>query len=69
VTRPLRSAAVTAASALLRAAPPLGGASVLSASPFGLVPFPSHRRRRFPQFNARARITQALPLCRTPRRP
>jgi hypothetical protein len=32
----LRSSAITAVSALLRAAPSLGGASLLSASPFGL---------------------------------
>src|SRR5690606_28493524 len=67
--RPLRSTAITAASARLRVAPPLDGASVLSASPFGLAPFPSHRRRRFPPFNVRARITLTLPLCRTPQRP
>jgi GntR family transcriptional regulator/MocR family aminotransferase len=36
------------------AAPSLDGASLLSASPFGLVPFASHRRRRFPRFNVRA---------------
>jgi len=64
--RPLRSLAITATSSLLRAAPPLGGASVLSASPCGLAPFPGHRHRRFPQFNARARTRLALPLCRTP---
>src|SRR5262249_52334755 len=54
MTPPLRSTAITAASTLLRAAPPLGGALLLSASPFGLVPFAWHRRRKFPQFNARA---------------
>ena len=37
--RPLRSAAITAASSLLRAAPSLDGASLLSASPFELAPF------------------------------
>jgi len=35
-TRPLRSIAITATSSLLRIAPPLGCASVLSASPVGL---------------------------------
>jgi len=49
--QPLRSTAITAASTLLRAAPSLGDASLLSASPFELVPFASHRHRRFPQFN------------------
>src|SRR5262245_36484452 len=39
---PLRSSAITAASTLLRAAPSLGGASLLSASPLGLVPFAYH---------------------------
>jgi len=66
MTPPLRSAAITAASSLLRAAPSLDGASLLSASPFGLEPFACHRRRRFPQFNVRARNRLALPLCRTP---
>jgi len=66
ITQPLRSTAITAASSLLRVAPPLDGASLLSASPLGLAPFAWHRRRRFPQFNARARITITLPLCRTP---
>src|SRR6202043_2817694 len=61
--------AITAASSLLRAAPSLDGALLLSASPFGLVPFASHRRRRFPQFNIRARSRLALPLCRTPSGP
>jgi len=69
MTQPLRSAAITAASSLLRVAPPLDGASLLSASPLGLEPFAWHRRRRFPQFNVRTRITLALPLCRTPPRP
>lgn len=66
MTQPLRSATITAASSLLRAAPPLGGASRLSASPFELVPFALHRHRRFPQFNVRARIRLTRPLCRTP---
>jgi len=66
MTQPLRSATITAASSLLRAAPSLDSASLLSALPIGLVPFAWHRCRRFPQFNARARITLALPLCRTP---
>jgi hypothetical protein len=66
LTRPLRSIAVTAISSLLRAAPPLDRASVLSASCIALVPFPSHRNRRFPQFNIGARTALALPLCRTP---
>jgi len=52
-------------SSLLQAAPPLDRASVLSASSFGLEPFPSHRDRRFPQFNIGARTALALPLCRT----
>ena len=54
MTPSLRSSAITAASTLVRTAPSLGGASLLSASPFGLEPFAWHRRRRFPQFNARA---------------
>ena len=69
MTPPLCSAAITAASTLLRAAPSLDGALLLSASSFGLVPFASHRRRRFPQFNIRARSRLALPLCRTPSGP
>jgi hypothetical protein len=69
MTPPLCSAAITAASTLLRAAPSLDGALLLSALPFGLVPFASHRRRRFPQFNIRARSRLALPLCRTPSGP
>src|SRR6476469_1914860 len=36
MTPPLRSSAITAVSMLLRTAPSLGGASLLSASPFGL---------------------------------
>ena len=63
ITRPLRSTTITAASALLRVALRLGRASVMSASRFALVPFPLHRDRRFPQFNMRARIGLALPLC------
>jgi len=51
MTQPLRSTAITAASTLLRAAPSLDGASLLSALPFELVPFALHRHRRFPQFN------------------
>jgi len=51
MTQPLRSTAVTAVSSLLRAAPSLDGASLLSALPIGLVLFAWHRRRRFPQFN------------------
>jgi hypothetical protein len=62
----LRSIAITATSPLLRVAPPLGCASVLSASWCALVPFPLHRSRRFPQFDIGARATLALPLCRTP---
>src|SRR3954453_20544435 len=54
MTPPLRSTAITAVSTLLRTAPSLGGASLLSASPCGLVPFACHRHRRFPQFNVRA---------------
>src|ERR1700679_109156 len=54
MTPPLRSPAITAASSLLRAPPSLGGASLLSASPFELVPFAWHHRRRFPQFNVKA---------------
>jgi len=70
MTRPLRSAAVTAASTLLRVAPPLDCASVLSASQLSLLgPFPWHRNRRFPQFNIGAQTKLTLPLCRTPRGP
>src|SRR5271165_6448186 len=54
MTPSLRSPAITAVSTLLRTAPSLGGASLMSASRFGLGPFAWHRRRRFPQFNARA---------------
>ena len=54
MTPSLRSPAITAVSTLLRTAPSLGGASLLSASLFRLGPFAWHRRRRFPQFNARA---------------
>lgn len=64
--RPLRSTAITAASSLLRVAPPLDRASVLSASLVRLVPFPCHRDRRFPQFRVRARTELTLPLCRMP---
>ena len=67
MTRPLRSTAITAASSLLRVAPPLDHASILSASRFWpLVPFSLHRGRRFPQFNVGAQTQLALPLCRTP---
>ena len=38
MTPPLRSPAITAVSTLLRAAPSLGGASLLSASPFSGLP-------------------------------
>ncbi|MCG8344447.1 MAG: hypothetical protein MI685_04685, partial [Chlorobiales bacterium] len=40
ITQSLRSTLITRASSLLRIAPPLDGASVLSASLFTLVPFP-----------------------------
>jgi len=69
MTPSLRSSAIAAVSTLLRTAPSLGGASLLSASPFGLGPFAWHRRRRFPQFNARAWDRIAPPLCRTPSGP
>jgi len=69
MTPPLRSTAITAVSTLLRTAPSLGGALLLSASPCGLVPFACHRHRRFPQFNVRAWNRIALPLCRTPSGP
>src|SRR6202020_342844 len=52
MTPSLRSSAIAAVSTLLRTAPSLDGASLLSASPFGLGPFAWHRRRRFPQFNS-----------------
>src|ERR1022692_930743 len=64
--RPLRSILITRTSSLLRVAPPLDRASVLSASCWALVPFPWHRDRRFPQFNIGARSDLTLPLCRTP---
>ncbi len=54
MTPSLRSSAVTVVSTLLRTAPSLGSASLLSASLLGLGPFAWHRRRRFQQFNARA---------------
>jgi len=65
MTRPLRSIAIAATSALLRAAPSLDRVSVFSALRCALVPFPLHRDRRFPQFNIGARTRMALPLCRT----
>ena len=65
MTRALRSIAVTATSALLRAAPSLDRVLVLSALRAALGRFPWHRGRRFPQFNIGARTTLALPLCRT----
>src|SRR5262249_42413023 len=65
ITPPLRSTVITAASSLLRTAPSLDSTLLLSASPFGLVPFACHCRRRFPQFSVRARNRLALPLCRT----
>src|SRR5690606_24626385 len=64
MTRPLRSITVTVTSSLLRAAPPLDRASVLSASRFALEPFPSHRDQRLPQVPLAARIELPLPLCR-----
>jgi len=69
MTPSLRSPAITAVSTLLRTAPSLGGASLLSASLFRLGPFAWHRRRRFPQFNVRAWDRIAPPLCRTPSGP
>src|SRR5215468_40006 len=58
-----------AAQRTLRTAPSLDSTLLLSASPFGLVPFACHCRRRFPQFSVRARNRLALPLCRTPSGP
>src|SRR5271157_4433593 len=45
MTPSLRSPAITAVSTLLRTAPSLGGASLLSASLLRLGPFAWHRRR------------------------
>src|SRR4051794_18982456 len=66
-TQPLRSGPITELSSLLRAAPPLCSASVLSplwGPPTWTSPFASERQ--VPKFRTRARIEVTPPPCRMP---
>src|SRR5215469_11530803 len=69
-TQPLRSSSITEPSSLLRAAPPLCPASVLSSSwgpPIWTSPFASGRQ--VPTFRTRARFRVTPPSCRMPSGP
>lgn len=66
IMQSLRSSLITRPSSLLRVAPHLDGASVLSASLFTLVSFPLHHHRRRQQFNDRARIKITTSLRQSP---